>query len=550
MSSREKEIFYRYLSLLKVDKSAECPSKGIYLSRVCNLSLVEFVSARKLYCKMQKHSQQEECTTCLPLIQLANEISEHGLCKVSLLFRKLFSSVKYQSDKAIKRLMQLPVAVFLLELQGPGSQTLFVTELHPGINYLAFSKVAQQFLLLKNVSNKSEVETNMPKESLSLLCNLASSETDRLLIKYTACKSMGLSAKAARALYGFQNFHEQEEKIMDAIETTHSIRNTVTELAKAENTASLRALGIPVLDESESESMDESDSSVSDNDCVEWQSEHGDSEDEIQGEKHGNESCEASLEPSNLQAIPSSDMIHSGSVDPDTMNKSKATDDCMTFAPSFDHMVLILQENELNWFAFVIELKNVIAGYSPESFNQLLIDFAFYLSSSDVTVEEEKLIEESRQAYLETERRQYHTEESADIVSDDESDVVNPDDWLSVTGLDTEAAKEMIVKQRKIYKRKKRTRAVKAVTESRLLRKRLPNRVPNILLKYPNIGDEIEKFVRERKIGADAWRRTGVLTFTYGKTVEGMEPNLDMGQWSSSVWQGTVEDYLPVVTKV
>ena len=38
------------------------------------------------------------------------------------------------------------------------------------------------------------------------------------------------------------------------------------------------------------------------------------------------------------------------------------------------------------------------------------------------------------------------------------------------------------------------------------------------ILKYPNIGEDIETFVKERKVGADVWRRTGVLTFTYGKT--------------------------------
>ena len=31
--------------------------------------------------------------------------------------------------------------------------------------------------------------------------------------------------------------------------------------------------------------------------------------------------------------------------------------------------------------------------------------------------------------------------------------------------------------------------------------------------KFPNIGRDIEEFVRSRKVGADAWRRTGVLTF-------------------------------------
>ena len=80
--------------------------------------------------------------------------------------------------------MQLPVAVFELEIQGKGSQRLFVTELNPGVDYLKFSKVVQQFLVLRNMqARKAEVNINMPRESLSLLCNLASSDADRLLIK-------------------------------------------------------------------------------------------------------------------------------------------------------------------------------------------------------------------------------------------------------------------------------------------------------------------------------------------------------------------------------
>ena len=34
-----------------------------------------------------------------------------------------------------------------------------------------------------------------------------------------------------------------------------------------------------------------------------------------------------------------------------------------------------------------------------------------------------------------------------------------------------------------------------------------------ILKDHPDIGEVMEKFVEERNIGADVWRRTGVLTF-------------------------------------
>lgn len=31
--------------------------------------------------------------------------------------------------------------------------------------------------------------------------------------------------------------------------------------------------------------------------------------------------------------------------------------------------------------------------------------------------------------------------------------------------------------------------------------------------EIPNIGKDVEEFMKSRKVGADAWRRTGVLTF-------------------------------------
>ena len=41
----------------------------------------------------------------------------------------------------------------------------------------------------------------------------------------------------------------------------------------------------------------------------------------------------------------------------------------------------------------------------------------------------------------------------------------------------------------------------------------LPKAVSKVLRKFPNIGKDIEEFVRSRKVGADAWRGSGVLTF-------------------------------------
>lgn len=86
-------------------------------------TLVEFVSFRTRYCQ-QHHSVS--CKECYVLIEIANYIQDKGIVKVSDLYHKLFPSNKYKSDKAVRRLLQLPVAIFRLE-RSLGSQ-LHVTE--------------------------------------------------------------------------------------------------------------------------------------------------------------------------------------------------------------------------------------------------------------------------------------------------------------------------------------------------------------------------------------------------------------------------------------
>ena len=49
--------------------------------------------------------------------------------------------------------------------------------------------------------------------------------------------------------------------------------------------------------------------------------------------------------------------------------------------------------------------------------------------------------------------------------------------------------------------------------EQNFLGRKVTKRVGSIVKKYPDIGDTIETFVRDNNIGAEAWRRTGMLTF-------------------------------------
>ena len=73
--------------------------------------------------------------------------------------------------------------------------------------------------------------------------------------------------------------------------------------------------------------------------------------------------------------------------------------------------------------------------------------------------------------------------------------------------------KEQVKKQRELQKRKCKSIFFARKAEQRLLKRKVPKAVSKVVQKSPNIGRDIEEFLRLRKVGADAWRRTGVLTF-------------------------------------
>jgi hypothetical protein len=50
-------------------------------------------------------------------------------------------------------MMQMPVVVFTLELSGPGSQRLFITENNPSVDYSVFVKWFGKVIPTKSITN-------------------------------------------------------------------------------------------------------------------------------------------------------------------------------------------------------------------------------------------------------------------------------------------------------------------------------------------------------------------------------------------------------------
>ena len=78
----------------------------------------------------------------------------------------------------------------------------------------------------------------------------------------------------------------------------------------------------------------------------------------------------------------------------------------------------------------------------------------------------------------------------------------------------SDEVKKKIKKQRAIFQRQRKRKIAKIMSSRCLLRRKTPPRASKTMKKFPDIGKVIENFARERRVGADSWRRTGLLTFS------------------------------------
>ena len=305
------------------------------------------------------------------------------------------------------------------------------------------------------------------KKTLAMICKLASSEKDRCLIKYTACAATpNISSGRARKLYGISELKKLSSRVEDALVAAAEIERMVNKLAQIKEKSFLEQLGIADCISSDEESSDDSSNEEAELGC------DSETDDRLPGQESQFYNAQ------NLRAI------------------------------SSDRMLSILRDNGLNWFSFVEELKAIFRCQN-DALTQTLTSFVDFIPSSDVTEKDKLLIEQSREAFL---LKEEDRESENDIVSESESD--DPEDYVGLgNNLRHPKLKEIVMRGRKLLKKKAKREFVKQLAERSVLKRRVPKKASKLLKRFPELGKDIENFVRDNRIGADAWRRTGVATF-------------------------------------
>ena len=324
----------------------------------------------------------------------------------------------------------------------------------PGLDYRKWKKLMEMYF-----QKSSSTRPSMSKDSFRQLLSFAQGRRERETLTYAVYKASGISATAARKHYGIENIVQRSHVIDESVMEAQTIRDCIDSLSATEEQAMLLSLGIPPDDPS---SEDESCSNTESEECI---------------------------EPCPLPQLSSKDAV-----------------------------LAMLSESIWNWFEFSEQMEQCnIQNADDGTFADMLVKiYDKVISSDNLNPDTKKLLKQSHDAYVCDRNQLLRDVREADslngmIVTD--SIDVNPEEYVGVRELAGGRVKSLVIKRRKAIRQHNRYLKAKKIAERNFLKRKSSKRTRGILKDYPDIGEVIEKFVAGRNIGADAWRRTGVLTF-------------------------------------
>ena len=321
-------------------------------------------------------------------------------------------------------------------------------------------------------------------------------------------KAAGLSNTKAKEVYGIGDFQNRKERLEDALTHAKAIRESVEKIARLKDKGLLASLGFEFdteSDPSDTESESDPDDQMSQNE---------------EPSANNNSLLSDSAKQSNTESDGQYQSNRYSSMHkPQEFQLDESSDECFKHQSETSeiymnsHQVLdILKSCSFNWFAFVMALKSKLTDITDEALNQLLLDFGGQLSFMDLDESDLDIAERSRQAFLLSERKKSINDEEGIVLS--ESDSSDQEMWnQGINNILGKSGREIVKKQREAIHRKAVRDAKRKIMEQRFLKKKRSKKVSQILTEIPEIGKEIENFVMECGAGADAWRRTGVITF-------------------------------------
>ena len=384
------------------------------------------------------------------MLKVANTILEQGYCTLSDAFRLASPTVKYTAEHARRKLLQMPLVCIRIGDPSKGQSFSILMERFPGTDYTKLGGIINGLLSAQCCKGNT-----LQKSVVKMLLSIAKSDRERKCLRYAI--SSGMTPTQARRQYGFQNIQQNTKEVEAALSDIQCIREAISDLASIEDTALLKSFGIDVESSpSSSESEDDPDE------------------------------------------------------DKELLQLNHVT--IREIFESVGNLPGLLKKCNYNWFEFIVcveeQLHKGISCVSNALFDTI--------TTHDYPDLNKELLHQSYAAYSIIEEDEYEQSRMARIVNGEivsESDSDDPESYVGISEPLSESGKALIVKKRRAIQRRCKRKQEKAIAERHFLSRKGSTRVSKILKDCPDIGETIEAFVREHQVGADAWRRTGVLTF-------------------------------------
>ena len=383
------------------------------------------------------------------MLHVANIVLRDGYVILKGAFTDSFPTIEYSSAHARRRFLQMPLACIRVDYHAGVSECVLI-EYHPNTNYSSTQALIKSVIQRNSSSNSDPISKDVVKSLLSL----CQSDRERECLRFTVFKASGLSATQVRKRYGFQSMNERSKVVEDTLQHAKYIRESIDGLAKSRDLSMLKSLGIS------SDAVD-SDSSTDESTDDEQNL------DDLAESDQRNESVQ--YDSSTLVEITRSSLFN-------FFEMAERLDKC-----PFPHSTL---------------LELVKPELTQEEYSQLQISYeAFCLDER-----------------LNTEMKTREADAiNGDIVSESESDDASEICTVK-TPLD-DSMKKLVQKKRKSIKLKASRLKAKRIAEQNFLQRKVNRKVKGIVKEFPDVGSTIEEFVKQNNVGADQWRRTGILTF-------------------------------------
>ena len=157
---------------------------GLYVSTLSSLTLSENVSVRKEYCSL---SHTQPCTDCYRMLQVATVILDQTFCKHHQAFEIVSPTVKYSSNRAITKLLQMPLVSVRIGCASSGTSFTLLLEMFSGTDYLKMVSLLNQIAEMPVEGTRGSEKMDRP--FVKMLLNLAQSPCERECLSVAIVKA-------------------------------------------------------------------------------------------------------------------------------------------------------------------------------------------------------------------------------------------------------------------------------------------------------------------------------------------------------------------------